>query len=250
MQIADDPFGVGPIVAAAEFGILCGLQWVALAARPRAGTALVQAGRVMDWIDWHAAYDDPDSSQSQRLDTVQRQINLALDRGAPGPLRLLSLCAGQGRDVLPVLRTHPRGADVTGRLVELDADLCDLARTAAPPSVEVVEADAGTTAASVGAAPADVLLLCGIFGNITDADIERTVQAVPSLLATGGTVVWTRNTRAPDPTPRVRSWFAETGVEETAFVTAPTPGWAVGAGVLRAPSTRLAENRRLFTFTR
>jgi hypothetical protein len=200
------------------------------------------------WTHWHDAYDDPDSPLSQRLLAVQQQIRLALDRVAPGPIRLLSLCAGQGRDVLPVLAAHPRGLGVTGRLVELDPDLCAVARSVAPASVEVVQGDAGTTSACLGAVPADVLLLCGIFGNIPDDDVARTVAAVPSLLAAGGTVVWTRGTRAPDLTPRVRSWFAEVGVAETAFVAAPTPGWSVGAGVLQASAVPLVRDRRLFTF--
>jgi hypothetical protein len=203
---------------------------------------------VADWTSWHEQYEDPASPLSQRLATVRQQIALALDRAAPGPLRLLSLCAGQGRDVLPVLASHPRGRDVLGRLVELDPELSAAARAAAPPSVEVLTADAGTTAASAGAVPADLLLLCGIFGNVPDEDVARTVAAVPSLLATGGTVVWTRHRRPPDLTPQVRAWFAAAGVAETAFVAAPGPGWAVGAGVLRAPSTPLDGTRRLFTF--
>jgi hypothetical protein len=203
---------------------------------------------VGDWTSWHAQYEDPASPLSQRLAAVQQQIALALDRAAPGPLRLLSLCAGQGRDVLPVLATHPRGRDVRGRLVELDPGLAAAAREAAPPSIQVLTADAGTTAAYADAVPVDLLLLCGIFGNVPDADIERTAAAVPSLLATGGTVVWTRHRREPDLTPQVRAWFAAAGVVETAFVAAPGPGWAVCAGVLQAPSTPLDGTRRLFTF--
>jgi hypothetical protein len=203
---------------------------------------------VSDWTSWHAQYEDPASPLSQRLAAVQQQIALALDRAAPGPLRLLSLCAGQGQDVLPVLATHPRGRDVRGRLVELDPGLAAAARAAAPPSIEVLRADAGTTAAYADAVPADLLLLCGIFGNVPDGDVERTAAAVPSLLAAGGTVVWTRHRREPDLTPQVRAWFAAAGVAETAFVAAPGPGWAVGAGVLQAPTTQLDGTRRLFTF--
>jgi hypothetical protein len=203
---------------------------------------------VADWEGWHAQYDEAASPMRQRLAAVQRQIALALTRSAPGPLRLLSLCAGQGRDVLPVLATHPRGGDVRGRLVELDPQLAAVARAAAPPSVEVLVADAGTTEAYDGAVPADLLLLCGIFGNVPDEDVERTAAAVPSLLATGGTVVWTRHRRAPDLTPRVRRWFAAAGVAETAFVAEPGEGWSVGAGVLRGPSTPLTGTRRLFAF--
>lgn len=209
---------------------------------------LFQAVRMTNWKRWHDPYDDPQSPLSERLRAVQYQIRFALDRAVPGPVRLLSLCAGEGRDVLPVLADHPRRADVTGRLVELDPDLCSAARAAAPAAIEVVQGDAGTTALSAGASPADVLLLCGIFGNIPDADVARTVAATPSLLATGGTVIWTRNTRAPDLTPRVRAWFTEAGVEEISFVTAGQ--WAVGAGVLRTASMPLEEHARLFAFNR
>ncbi|GAA1248433.1 hypothetical protein GCM10009609_09830 [Pseudonocardia aurantiaca] len=201
-----------------------------------------------DWKRWHDPYDDPQSPLSGRLRAVQHQIGFALDRAAPGPVRLLSLCAGEGRDVLPVLAEHPRGADVTGRLVELDPGLCAAARSAAPPAIEAVQGDAGTTALCAGAAPADVLLLCGIFGNIPDADVARTVAATPSLLATGGTVIWTRHTWAPDLTPLVRAWFFEAGVEAISFVTAGR--WAVGAGVLRTASMPLEAHARLFAFNR
>ena len=203
-----------------------------------------------DWQRWHAPYDDPDSPLSARLRAVQDQVALALDRAAPGPVRLLSLCAGQGRDVVPVLAAHPRGRDVVGRLVELDPGNVEHAWRTAPAGLEVVQADAGTTAAAQGAVPADVLLLCGIFGNVDDEDVERTVRAVPTLLAPGGTVLWTRHRSAPDLTPAIHGWLKEAGVEQTAFVSEGGAGWAVGAGVLRGPAQPLGEPRRLFSFSR
>ncbi|MDT7553757.1 MAG: hypothetical protein QOI16_2293 [Pseudonocardiales bacterium] len=210
------------------------------------------ADEMTDWVRWHDAYDHPGSPFARRLAVVRLQIGLALDRAAPGRIALLSLCAGQGRDVLPVLAEHPRGGDVGGRLVELDPQLCATARAAAPPGVDVVQDDAGTTAACAGAAPADLLLLCGVFGNVPDGDIARTITAVPSLLTAGGTVVWTRHTGAPDITPRIRTWFAEAGVAETAFVTGRpyAQKWAVGAGTVQVPSSSLGPDERLFTFFR
>ena len=94
------------------------------------------AGR--DWGAWHDAYDDPGSSLAQRLAVVQARIAAALDVAPPGPLRAVSMCAGQGRDLIPVLASHPRGRDVTARLVELDPALAATARRAA------AEASAGS----------------------------------------------------------------------------------------------------------
>ena len=67
------------------------------------------------------------------------------------------------------------------------------------------------------ALPASALLLCGIFGNVSDRDIQRTIEAAPALCAAGATVIWTRHRRPPDLTPRIRAWFAGSGFDEIAF---------------------------------
>ena len=118
-------------------------------------------------------------------------------------MRLLSLCAGQGHDVLGVLPGHPRGPQVSAVLVEYDPQNAALARQGAEQAglsqVEVRQADAARVANYADALPADVLLLCGIFGNVSDADIQRTAQAAPALCAPGATVIWTRHRRRAGP---------------------------------------------------
>jgi hypothetical protein len=73
-----------------------------------------------DWHAWHETYEDPHSPLARRLGMIQGQIRAMLDEAPPGPLRAISLCAGQGRDLIGVLASHRRGADVRARLVELD----------------------------------------------------------------------------------------------------------------------------------
>ncbi len=203
-----------------------------------------------DWLAWHEAYDDVDSALSRRLRVVQDALRSALDRVDPGPVSLVSACAGQGRDVLDVLARHPRGADVRARLVELDPRNVEIARRrAAPlPGVEVVEGDAGTSSAYAGAVPAQVVLFCGVFGNVSDADVERSVRTLPQLCAPGATVIWTRHRRAPDLTPAIRRWFAEEGYTEIRF-TAPE-GDETGVGVHRydGDSAPFDAAARIFTF--
>jgi hypothetical protein len=57
----------------------------------------------VDWQAWHEKYDDPASSLARRLRVVQARIREALDACPPGRVRVVSLCAGQGRDLLEVL---------------------------------------------------------------------------------------------------------------------------------------------------
>ena len=168
-------------------------------------------GGMRDWVVWHEPYDDPSSVLSARLRLVQAQLADALDHAPAGAVRLLSLCAGQGRDVIGVLPSHPRQDDVSAVLIEADPENAETARgnaaAAGLAQVEVRQADASRPSGYADVLPADVLLLCGIFGNVGDADIQRTVAAAPALCAPGATVIWTRHRRPPDLTPQVRAWF-------------------------------------------
>ena len=201
-----------------------------------------------DWSAWHREYDAPDSRLAQRLRVVQGLIREALDRFPPGPIRALSVCAGEGRDLLGVLADHPRAKDVRARLVELSPELAATAAAHAPPGVEVVCGDASTTNAYAGAVPANLVLVCGVFGNVSDGDIRNTVRSLPLLCAPGATVVWTRHRRAPDRTPDIRAWFGEAGFQELAFVGSDT--WLFGVGAHRlvgAPHPYVADVT-LFSF--
>jgi hypothetical protein len=204
-----------------------------------------------DWVAWHEAYDDPTTTLSARLTLVKQHLITTLDRAPAGPIRLVSLCAGQGRDVIETLRDHPRRDDVTAVLIEADPVNVARARDAAEGlvQVEVREADAARPASFADALPADVLLLCGIFGNVSAADIQRTVAAAPALCAPGATVIWTRHRREPDLTPQVRAWFAGAGFEELAFGTpASAPRTAVGVAVLRDAGGVVLPQGPLFRF--
>lgn len=186
----------------------------------------------MDWRTWHDEYDRPDSWLARRLRVVQERIRVVLDRGPSGPLRVVSLCAGQGRDLLGVLADHPRRGDVVARLVELDprnaAVARDGVRAAGLAGVEVVTADAALTDHYADLVPADLVLACGIFGNISDDDIHRTISFCAELCATGGTVVWTRHRNAPDRVPLICEWFEHNGFTRE-WLSTPDTAFGVGA---------------------
>ena len=219
----------------------------------------------VDWVTWHDAYDRADSSLSRRLGVVQHRLGDALDAldALDAPLgsghRLLSLCAGSGRDVLPVLAARHAAQRPRCLLVELAEDLVEQARAEVrsgelEDAVQVTVGDAGAVATFADHLPVDVLLLCGIFGNVADADVRATVAAVPAMVRPGGSVIWTRGwfDDQPDLRPAIRRWCTDAGLIEVGFDGEPT---GFGVGVARrppdqstAPQTPLPE--RLFTFVR
>jgi hypothetical protein len=205
------------------------------------------------WEQWHEAYRDPSSRLSRRLAVVQGYLRAALDRQRPGPIRLLSLCAGEGRDVIGVLRDHPRRDDVQGVLVEADPELARRAGEAIADAdlhgqLSVILGDAGTTDTFAVAVPNDIVLLCGIFGNLTDDDVDYTVRNASRLCDEDAIVIWTRHTDEPDLTVSIRQWFAESGFLEVGFE-APTE-WRFGVGCHRliAEPDAFAAGLRLFRF--
>ncbi|MEU4194232.1 class I SAM-dependent methyltransferase [Kribbella sp. NPDC026611] len=201
----------------------------------------------MDWQAWHAKYDVPGSELARRLAVVQEQVRAGLDRAPAGPVTVVSLCAGQGRDLLEVLSDHPRRDDVRARLVELDPELAGWARERAPEQVEVVTGDASLTDQYDGMVPADLVLMCGIFGNISTADIQRTIAAAPQFCAPGATLIWTRHREDPDLAPTICGWFESRGFERV-YLSERDAGFGVGVHRFTGSSEPLVKGSRLFTF--
>jgi hypothetical protein len=205
-----------------------------------------------DWWQWHERYDDPSSELSQRLSVVQHRLAQELDRCPAGTVYLTSMCAGQAKDVVGALSGHPRRDDVKATLVELDERNVDIARSsiaaAGLPGVDVVQADAGGTDAYAGTAPAYLLLACGVFGNITDADIACTISALPTLCAANAYVIWTRHRRPPDLTPSINTWFEAAGFKPEAYDGPEGTLFGVGAHRFVGEPRGLEPGQKLFTF--
>ena len=175
-----------------------------------------------DWREWHRHYDNPNSSTALRLAIVQRDLRRALaeaPRDEDGIINLITMCAGEGRDVLPVLAEQDGGERVKAILVEYDPNISQIASAAVEnlglSEVEVRTADAGTTDTYSDLPPAQILTVCSVFGNIPAADVRRTVATLPALMAPDGIVIWTRS--EDEPSQGVRRVFLEHGFTEMSF---------------------------------
>ncbi|MBV8714154.1 MAG: alpha/beta hydrolase [Chloroflexi bacterium] len=201
----------------------------------------------MTWADWHKAYDDPSSALSARLRVVQRELRQAIDRCPAGRVRLVSVCAGQGHDVIGALQGHPRCNDVNATLIEVDDDNVRAAReriaAAGLANVRVIGEDASLTDVYDGLVPADIILVCGLFGNLSDEDIHRTIKHLPMLCAAGASVLWTRGGFLAD---HIRAWFVQAGFAEVSYT--ELPSHSIGANRFVGTPRQLESGVRLFTF--
>ena len=160
--------------------------------------------------------------------------------------------AGQGNDLLGVLADYPHADQVRARLVELDESNVQAAqqrvRELRLSNVEVRLSDAALLRAYDGAVPADIVLACGVFGNISDADVFHTINLLPQLCRPGATIIWTRSRRVPDLTPAIRQYFAAHRFAETDFVAPDDVLFSVGVHQFMGEPEPLQPERRMFTF--
>jgi len=178
----------------------------------------------MDWNAWHKLYDSSTALQ-RRLELVRGQIAAALGAAPPGEIRLISVCAGDGRDVLGALAGHPRVRDVRARLVEIDPELVAAGRTAAQDAnfsgrVEFVQGDATRSSPYEGIAPAHVVVMAGMIGLVDTGEIPGLVRCLRCLTARDGRVVWTRNLDFRDGTRHsmaIRKALAEGAFKAATF---------------------------------
>lgn len=114
-------------------------------------------------------------------------------------------------------------------------------------NIEIVTADAARTSAYADLAPANLVLACGLFGNMTDADIQRTIHYCTQLCATGGIVVWTRARWEPDLVPQICAWFAERGFE-LRWLSDPRHRQCCGAHRFTGVPSPLEQDATMFAF--
>ncbi|WP_406064007.1 class I SAM-dependent methyltransferase family protein [Micromonospora sp. NBC_00860] len=205
-----------------------------------------------DWFAWHSPYADDDSPLARWLRLVQQHIAAWFDERPGKPVSVVSMCAGQGHDVLDVLASRPDAtrADVT--LIESDPRNVAAARAKAVTenleTVTVMQADAGDLASYRQAVPADLVIMAGVLGNISAADAHATINALPQLCAADATVIWTRTRRAPDRTPRIRTWLTDAGFAERVFHAPDGVLFSVGVHRFAGTPQPLATNGEIFTF--
>jgi hypothetical protein len=215
---------------------------------------VVRQKQIDSWNEWHSEYDDPSSELAGRMRGVQRAIDEVVGAAPAGPIQIVSICGGQGRDLVGALAEHPRRDDCRVRMVELDPDNVAFARRAASEAgiagFEVVEGDAGASDAYAGLLPADLVVVAGLYGHLDDDDQVRLIAFLRQICAEGGVVVWTFFQRAKRRTAKLREFFVDGGFEEVRFDVLPGEEYqfTVALSRHRGPVEPFEPGRTVFTF--
>ncbi len=207
-----------------------------------------------DWAEWHKNYNDSDSDLAKRLTSVQQEINNSLPDNLVNTYQVIDMCAGDGRDLIPVLAAYRHKRLVQALLVEIDQHLMNEARQAAEKAnlsnIKFEVGDASIATQYEHAIPADLIMLCGVFGNISMEDVKNTINALPGFSKRGTRILWTRNRRQPDATPYIRRLFREAGFTEISFSAPAGTVYGVGLCEYNGPRIEFDSKSKLFSFIR
>ena len=149
----------------------------------------------MDWVKWHRLYET-EPSRILRLEFVEQHLSDCMHGIPAGSFKVVSICSGDGRDIIGVLSDHPRRNDARVRLVEINPNLVEAGRNAIESAglakqVEFFLGDATMSSAYADMAPADLVVACGVFGNVRKRHLKQLINSLPLLCQSGGYIVWT-----------------------------------------------------------
>ncbi|MEH2291760.1 class I SAM-dependent methyltransferase family protein [Nostoc sp.] len=208
-----------------------------------------------DWYEWHDLYNTEPKLQ-QRLEIVREYIAYSLNASPDGAIRIVSVCAGDGRDLLGILKNHPRAKDVSARLVEINSNLVERGRATIESldlasQIEFINGDATLAANYVEAVPADIVIVCGVFGNLADeAELNRLLDNLSFLSKQGAFIIWTRgHSNGITYSETVRKILRTSGFEEVNFKLTSTRDMGVGLHRYLGENLAVPKEQQLFVFS-
>ena len=209
----------------------------------------------MNWDHWYQAYADSPSLQA-RLRIVCQHLAATLGQCAPGPIRVLSLCAGDGRDLIEVLPHHGRRADVRAWLIDAHPESIARGRRAAAAAglqgqLQFRQGDAGQARSYADIGRVDVVIISGFLGHLHHEEARRLIASLPMLLEPGGWVIWSRHLVMNDgrgQVPTIQALLHQRAFAQAHVDTTAADGFAVGRARFTGAAVPLDTQHVLFRF--
>jgi hypothetical protein len=209
----------------------------------------------MDWATWHDLYE-VSTPLKERLMAVRAQIAAAAAKIPGQSWHLVSICAGDGRDVIGTFAAADARQEVHATLIESHPELVTRGQAAVEQlglarRITFRCADATQSSTYVDMRPAQIIVLSGVFGNLKERDVQRLIAALPSLCERDASVIWTRSLfdDGAKATQLIRQCFVAADFTEEVVVRTPLGLFAVGTHAFRGVRRPLPVNKTLFEFT-
>ncbi len=207
------------------------------------------------WSGWpEAAYQQP--GYRQRLQAVQEHLAQSLDCAPNGPVRIISICAGDGRDIIGVLSSHRRRTDVQAWLIELNhqsvvAGIRQAKNAGLEDRVTFLNTDATLYATYKDIAPAEIILLSGVWGHVPAQERASLAGGLASFCNPRGTLIWTRGvSQGIGRLREIQAHFSAPAWEEERLTLTPDNNWAVASYCHCGPPQELPRSGQVFRFQR
>jgi 2-polyprenyl-3-methyl-5-hydroxy-6-metoxy-1,4-benzoquinol methylase len=207
----------------------------------------------VNWSGWpELAYERP--KYRERLRVVQEQIAQCLDEAPHTPLRILSMCAGDGRDVIGVLQSDCQRREVEAYLLELNGQSVTAGIKRAKASglenvIRFIHADATAYSTYRDLAPFDIVLVCGVWGHVPAQDRAKLIRALASFCKPGASVIWTlKISQGEHRLAEVRTQFDTACWSPVRQVLTSDRKLAVCTYVYRGATLEVPANGQIFSF--
>jgi hypothetical protein len=207
------------------------------------------------WVNWPAmSYQRV--GYRLRLAAVQEHFATCLDVAESGAVRVVSLCAGDGRDVMGVLAKHARCEDVEAWLLELDREsvasgIDQREEAGLEDRVTFIHGDATDCATYRNIVPCDIVLVCGVLGHVRPDERPALVQSLRGFCKPGGKVIWTRGVkRGMARFTEFQKLFEDSAFELVRETFTPDGKWGICTCQYLGPPRELPMSGRIFNFDR
>nr|WP_253219607.1 class I SAM-dependent methyltransferase family protein [Pseudomonas chlororaphis] len=193
-----------------------------------------------------------------RLVEVSQQVADAINALESPRVQILSLCAGDGRDLLKVLLSGHTSKAVDATLIELDQVLVEQGRKAFAEHglgdiVRFRCADATLFSSYRDLPKAELVMVCGVFGNVRGDHVERLIFSLKGFCRPDARVVWTRSLNEFDDGEAAADWirrcFALAGFRESAFKRTSEGTFGVGSFIYEGEQECLPSTGQIFEFS-
>jgi hypothetical protein len=140
--------------------------------------------------------------------------------------------------------------------VELDSRLVECGRAAAESTelkeqLEFVNGDATLSSVYEGIVPAELVLVCGVFGNVPETELPRLIQSLGFLCKSEGFMIWTRDLseNGDHRLGLVRELLRDSAFEEVSFQITSIGNMGVGTHRYLGQALPLPKDEKLFVFS-